>query len=84
MLGGSAVFNKGIYCLFLNRRNVTIFILVSLYVKIHNICFAICNVYLAEVFVAHDSRRSFKFLFTIYQIWFTCMKRSLTGKVLSE
>ena len=73
-----------VYCLFLYRKNITIFLQVSLYVKIHNIYFAMCNVYLVEVFVSHDSRRSFKFLFPIYQMWFSCMKRNLTGKVLSE
>ena len=73
-----------VHCLLLNSRNITIFILVSLYVMVHSRCFAMCNVYLAEVFAAHDSRRSFKFLFPIYQIWFTCMKRNLTGIVLSE
>lgn len=45
-----------------------------------------CNVYIVEIVVSHDSK-SFQFLFSIYQIWFTCMKRNtfcLTVKELIE
>lgn len=76
-----------VYCLLLKRKIANIYLLVSFHVKVHSTRFTTCNVYLAEIFLSRDSRRSFKFLFSILQIWFTCTKRStfyLTVKVLTE
>lgn len=45
-----------------------------------------CNVYIVEVFLSHDSK-VFSFFFSIHQIWFTCMKSNtfcLTVKVPVE
>ena len=42
---------------------------------IHNTCFAMCNVYLVEIFASHDSRRSFKFFFNISNVVYLYEKK---------